>query len=61
MNTEFSIPLSEAVIKPRAVKSCALYLFRAIRSLANEGQRMPGRVERIREDVAEAWRESAQK
>ena len=53
------VPLSNSQSSDRIVKSGALMLFRAMRSVADYASQLPDVATQVSRDVADAWRESS--
>lgn len=54
------IPLNPNSDSSRPIKTGALAVFKAVRWLGREGAKTPDRMARIKQDVADAWKESEQ-
>lgn len=54
-----SIQLSNTTTDERIVKTGALMLFRAVRTLADYASQLPAVATQAASDVADAWRESS--
>ncbi len=54
-----SIQLSNTTTDERIVKTGALLLFRAVRTVAGYASQLPTAATRAASDVADAWRESS--
>lgn len=55
-----SIPLNPNSDSSRPIKAGALAIFKAVRWIGREGAKTPDRMARIKQDVADGWKESGQ-